>query len=114
MDIYLITYKILHLFTRLNFISVQHVVPNPETDGSQASDVRAQPAHLESYTDIMEEDPNASPDENSDADPDDGYLADDEESDDDDDVPLAQVSTCCFIYDCQGNWQCVMKEQKAH
>ena len=100
----------------VNFISVQHVVPNPETDSTQASDVRAQPAHLESYTDILEDEPNAGPGEDSGADLGDGYLVvmmsdDDDDNDDDDD---AQVSTCCFIYVCQGNWQSVMKERKAN
>ena len=85
----------------LNFISVQHLVPNPETDGTQApSNVRAQPAQSESYTDITEEDPDA------------GYLGDDEESDDD--APFTQVSTCSFIFVGLGNWQSVMKERKAN
>ena len=85
----------------INFISVQHVIPNPETDGTQApSDVRAQPAQLEWETHIMEEDPDAGPGGDSDARPDDGYLEDDDESDGD--APLAQsVSTCCFIHVCQ-------------
>ena len=39
----------------------------------------------------------------------DGYLADNEESDDD--APLAQVSTCRFIYIWQGNSQSIRKER---
>ena len=82
----------------INFISVQHVIPNPETDGTQApSDVRAQPAQLEWETHIMEEDPDAGPGGDSDARPDDGYLEDDDESDGD--APLAQsVSILAVLF----------------
>ena len=77
----------------LNSISVQHQVPNPD---AQTSDVRAQPAHLEPYTNIREEDPDDGPDENSYAGLDDGSLADNIKEIEDD-ASLVQVSICCFI-----------------
>ena len=70
------------------------IIPNADADDAQASHQTAHESTQPEYnTDvIIDEDPSA-----------DGYLADNEESDED--APLAQVSTCCFIYIWQGNWQ---------